>query len=192
MSIPQILLISCYELGHQPLEVAGPLGALREAGLEAAVVDLAVQPLDPRAARAARVVAIATPMQTALRLGVQAARRVRALNPRAHLCFFGLYAWLNREYLLAHGADSVIGGEAEAPLVHLARAVLAGQSPAGLPGVTTSGHENPPSLERPTLSVPYRAPLPPLEAYTRYVSQVAPQLVGYTEATKGCQLLSVR
>src|SRR4051812_20445733 len=105
MTIPSILLISCYELGHQPLEVAGPLGALRDAGLPASAVDLAVQPLDVRAARAAKVVAIATPMQTALRLGVQAARRVRALNPGAHICFFGLYAWLNREYLLAQDAD---------------------------------------------------------------------------------------
>ena len=137
MPVPQILLISCYELGHQPLEVAGPLGALRAAGLPAAAMDLAVQPLDPRAARAARVVAIATPMQTALRLGVQAGRRVRALNPRAHICFFGLYAWLNRDYLLTHGADSVIGGEAEAPLARLAQAILAGTDPAGLAGVTT-------------------------------------------------------
>ncbi len=189
MPVPQILLISCYELGHQPLEVAGPLGALRAAGLPAAAMDLAVQPLDPRAARAARVVAIATPMQTALRLGVQAGRRVRALNPRAHICFFGLYAWLNRDYLLTHGADSVIGGEAEAPLARLAQAILAGTDPAGLAGVTTLGHESQPSLERPTPTLPNRAPLPPLEAYTRYVGPVAPQLVGYTEATKGCQHL---
>src|SRR5579859_1057301 len=116
MSAPQVLLISCYELGHQPLELAWPLAALRQAGLEASAFDLAVQPFDPRAARSAKLVAIATPMQTALRLGVQAAARVRAANREAHICFFGLYAWLNQDYLLAHGADSVIGGEAEAPL----------------------------------------------------------------------------
>ena len=126
-------------------------------------------------------------MQTALRLGVQAAARVRAVNPRAHICFFGLYAWLNRDYLLAHGADSVIGGEAEAPLVQAARAVLAGNSPAGLAGVTTPGAPSQPYLERPTLPVPDRTPLAALDAYTRYVSDDAPQLVGYTEATKGCQ-----
>ncbi len=92
MTTPQILLISCYELGHQPLEVAGPLGVLRAAGLPAAAMDLAVQPLDTRAVRAARVVAIATPMQTALRLGVQAAQRVRVLNRPVRLAQSRVFA----------------------------------------------------------------------------------------------------
>jgi len=189
MPIPNVLLISCYELGHQPLELAWPLAALRQAGFAAAAFDLAVQPFDPHAAQAARLVGIATPMQTALRLGVQAAARVRAINPRAHICFFGLYAWLNRDYLLAHGADSVIGGETETPLVGLAQAVLAGQSVDHLPGVTTARSPSAPYLERPTLPVPERRSLAPLGAYTRYVSNEAPQLVAYTEATKGCQHL---
>src|SRR5258708_3726217 len=148
MSIPPVLLISCYELGHQPLELAWPLAALREAGIEAAAFDLAVQPFDPRSARAAKLVGIATPMQTALRLGVQAAARVRAVNPSAHICFFGLYAWLNRDYLLgpSGAADAVIGGEAEAPLVSLARAVLTGRGVGGLPGVTTASGPNGPLL----------------------------------------------
>jgi radical SAM superfamily enzyme YgiQ (UPF0313 family) len=189
MSTPKVLLISCYELGHQPLELAWPLAALRQAGVEAAALDLAVQPFDGPAARAASFVGIATPMQTALRLGVQAAGRVRAANPDAHICFFGLYAWLNRDYLLAHGADSVIGGEVEAPLVCLARAVLAGDDIDGLPGVTALAAESQPNLERPTFPVPHRKRLPSLEAYARYVGGEAPQLVGYTEATKGCQHL---
>ena len=33
-------------------------------------------------------------MHTALRLGVRAAAEVRALNPAAHICFYGHYAWL--------------------------------------------------------------------------------------------------
>jgi radical SAM superfamily enzyme YgiQ (UPF0313 family) len=189
MSILQVLLISCYELGHQPLELAWPLAALRQAGIEAAAFDLAVQPFDPRAARAAKLVAIATPMQTALRLGVQAAARVRAANHEAHICFYGLYAWLNKDYLLAHGANTVIGGEVEAPLVELARAVLAGDGVGDLPGVTTARAPGAPYLQRPTLPVPYRAPLAGLKAYTRYVSGHEPQLVGYAEATKGCQHL---
>jgi radical SAM superfamily enzyme YgiQ (UPF0313 family) len=189
MYTPQVLLISCYELGHQPLELAWPLAALWQAGIEAAALDLAVQPFDDRAARAATFVGIATPMQTALRLGVQAARRVRAANPNAHICFFGLYAWLNRDYLLAHEGDSVIGGEVEAPLVQLVRAALAGDQINGLPGVTTLDSESRPHLERSALPAPQRAPLPPLDAYARYVSGKAPQLVGYTEATKGCQHL---
>ena len=57
----------------------------------------------------ARVIAISVPMHTALRLGLEVAARARAVNPGAHICFFGLYATLNADYLFAHGADSVIG-----------------------------------------------------------------------------------
>ena len=42
----QILLIACYELGHQPLSVAWPMAFLERAGYHPAVLDLAVEPLD--------------------------------------------------------------------------------------------------------------------------------------------------
>ena len=67
----------------------------------------------------ARVVGISVPMHTALSLGCQVAERIRHTNPNAHICFYGLYASLNVEYLLKHLADSVIGGEYETPLVNL-------------------------------------------------------------------------
>src|SRR6516165_7948401 len=53
----RVLLISTYELGHQPLHVASPAAALRRAGHEVRCLDLSVQPWDPDAldwARAAR------------------------------------------------------------------------------------------------------------------------------------------
>src|SRR2546430_15802418 len=58
-------------------------------------------------------------MHTALRLGVRAAERIRNLNPGCFICFYGLYALLNADYLLAGVADAVIGGEFEGPLVAL-------------------------------------------------------------------------
>ena len=185
----EVLLISCYELGHQPLGLAWPLAVLQQAGIEATALDLAVQPFDEQAARAATFVGIAAPMQTALKLGVQAAERVRAANPGAHICFFGLYAWLNRGYLLAHTADSVIGGEAEGPLLQWVPAVLAGKADLAMPGVATLRADSQPHLERRRLPTPHRSTLRPLEDYARYLSAGAPQLVGYTEATKGCQHL---
>ena len=97
-----ILLISCYELGHQPLSLAWPLAALRAAGLDASTVDLAVEAFPAKRAAGADLIAVAVPMHTALRIGVDAARQARAVNSSAHLFFFGLYAWLNRGYLL-HG-----------------------------------------------------------------------------------------
>jgi radical SAM superfamily enzyme YgiQ (UPF0313 family) len=120
-----ILLVSCYELGHQPLGVALPLGFLRRAGFAAAALDISVEPFDPVKAARARFVGISVPMHTALRLGVKVAERVRAINPDAAICFFGLYAALNAEYLLAHGADYCIGGEVEEPLVALVKALAA-------------------------------------------------------------------
>ncbi len=39
----RVLLISTYELGHQPLHVASPAAALRRAGHEVRCLDLSVQ-----------------------------------------------------------------------------------------------------------------------------------------------------
>ena len=112
-----VLLISCYELGHQPLAAALPLGFLRRAGFAPDVLDIAVDPFDEDKVARARFVGISVPMHTALRLGVRVAARVREINPTAAVCFYGLYAALNADYLLDHGADYCIGGEVEASIV---------------------------------------------------------------------------
>ena len=67
----EILLIACYEMGHQPLAVAWPTAFLERAGYAPAVLDLSVEPLDAEKIRRARLVAISVPMHTALRLGVR-------------------------------------------------------------------------------------------------------------------------
>src|SRR5215467_4233445 len=108
-----ILLVSCYELGHQPLALASPLAFLERAGHAAEALDISVEPLEPSRFARARLVAISVPMHTALRLGVRVAEQIRRVNPRCHICFYGLYASLNAEYLLEHCGDSVIGGEYE-------------------------------------------------------------------------------
>src|SRR5438045_3582323 len=100
-----VLLISCYELGHQPLAVASPLGFLGRVGFAADVLDIAVDPFDPVKVQRARFVGISVPMHTALRLGMRVAERVREINPDATVCFYGLYAALNADYLLDHGGD---------------------------------------------------------------------------------------
>ncbi len=192
------LLISCYELGHQPLHLAWPLAALRADGLDALTVDLAVEPFSVEKAARADLIAIAVPMHTALRIGVSAARQARAANPSAHLCFFGLYAWLNRGYLLegADGeegmADSVVAGEAEPVLVGLAQALAAGRTLKDVAGLTTRQQEAEPHLARFTHPQPDRSTLPSLDNYAHYVFEpvgkeeaVALQS-GYVEASRGC------
>src|SRR2546427_2111978 len=64
----EILLVACYELGHQPLSLAWPAAFLERAGYRPAVMDLSVAPFDAEQVRRARLVAVAVPMHTALRL----------------------------------------------------------------------------------------------------------------------------
>src|SRR5438874_3574134 len=157
-----ILLISCYELGHQPLGVALPLGFLERAGFAPAAMDISVDIFDTAKIEQARFVGISVPMHTALRLGVRVAQRVREINPTAAICFYGLYAALNADYLLEHGGDYCIGGEVETPLVALAEALAAGP-PGAVEGVYQRGHAAQPFLRRLPFPLPVRTPLPPLE-----------------------------
>src|SRR5262245_50363464 len=92
-----ILLVSCYELGRQPLALASPAATLRAAGYAPSLLDLAQSPLDHDAVRRARFIGISVPMHTALRLGMRAAATMRGINPEARQCFYGLYASLNGE-----------------------------------------------------------------------------------------------
>lgn len=172
-----VLLVSTYELGHQPLGLAAPLAHLHAAGISARAIDAAVEPLPDAALAAADVVAISVPMHTALRLAVPVAARVRRLNPRAHICFYGLYAALNAAYLLRTCADSVIGGEVEEPLVRLVRR-LAGSAGPDERVITFLG--------RPAYLPPHRDGLPPLSRYAHLVHGERLALAGCVEASRGC------
>src|SRR5436305_10582325 len=131
-----ILLISCYELGHQPFHLASLHTLLRQAGYFPVPVDTSVEPLTDSAILNARFVGISVPMHTALRLGQSIAQRIRSLNPSAHICFYGLYALLNANYLLQGTIDSAIGGEYEGPLLQLIAALEHGKTDP-IPGVST-------------------------------------------------------
>src|SRR5512137_2256766 len=123
----EVLLVSTYELGHQPQGIASPAAFLSRAGFRPSSLDLAVEPFDAARVRAARLVAISVPMHTALRLGIDAAARVRAANPGAAIVFHGTYAPLHAPLLIEAGASAVLGGECEEELVALVLAVERGQ-----------------------------------------------------------------
>ncbi len=181
----EILLVACYELGHQPSGIAVPKAFLERAGYRPAALDLQVEPLDPERVRAARLVALSVPMHTALRLGLEAARRIRALNPGAALCFHGLYAPLNAPLLRAAGAAAVLGGECEEELVALAGALERGE-PGGRfvqEGAAAA------SLDRLDFPVPSREGLPPPARYARLADASGERLAGHAEATRGCKHL---
>ncbi len=180
-----ILLVACYELGRQPLTVAWPAAFLERAGYAPAVLDLSVEPFDVEKVARARLICVSVPMHTALRLGAGLAARVRAVNPRCHLAFYGLYATLNADYLLAHGADSVLSGEVEADLVDLARALAA--AGASRAAAARSGAVPGPVLRKLDFPVPSRAALPALKLYAHVDKGGRLELAGHVEASRGCR-----
>ncbi len=182
----EIVLVACYELGHQPLAVAWPAAVLERAGYRPAVMDVSVEPLDEDALARARVVAVSVPMHTALRLGLEVAARVRAVNVAAHVCFFGLYATLNADLLFARGVDSVIAGEAEAPLLALIEALERGDT-GPVPGVGRPGQPAAPHLRRLDFPVPSRAALPSIKKYAHLEHEGRMELTAYAETTRGCR-----
>src|SRR5437667_11571016 len=115
----RVLLVSTYELGHQPLHVAAPAAALRRAGHEVRALDLSVDDWDADAFEWADKVAFSVPMHTAMRLAMAAARRLARRKP---LCFYGLYAHLADGSGLA---ERMIGGEYTDGLVAWARGARA-------------------------------------------------------------------
>ena len=175
-----VLLVACYELGHQPLTLAWPAAFLERRGYAPAVMDLSVEPFDTEKVRQARVVAVSVPMHTALRLGVRVAQRVREINPGCHLAFYGLYATLNADYLRSHGVDSVLAGEVEQALVELVESVEAGRAPS-VPAA--------PRLQKLSFPQPNRHRLPSLKQYARLERDGRQELAGYVEASRGCRHL---
>jgi radical SAM superfamily enzyme YgiQ (UPF0313 family) len=181
-----ILLISCYELGHQPFHLASLQAMLRKAGYFPVSVDTAVEPLTDETICRACFVAISVPMHTALRLGEQIAQRVRTVNPSAHICLYGLYALLNADHLLLETIDSAIGGEYEIPLLKLIVSLEKGSRDA-VPGVCTRTTKSDPWIQRTPFLVPERIHFPPLERYARLQWNGELRIAGYTEATRGCK-----
>lgn len=179
------VLLSTYDLGHQPFALASAAAWLRRAGASVTCNDLAVEALDRDAIRAARLIAIHLPMHTATRLAAAVAPEIKALNGAAHICFFGLYAPLNAAFLYRIGADSVIGGEFENAMADLYRRLAAGD------GDGDSGRPAPViSFEKQRFLVPERDGLPPLARYgTVALGGGRPRIIGYTEASRGCKHL---
>ena len=181
----KIVLISTYELGRQPFGLASPAAWLRKRGHEVTCLDLSRQELDEAAVRAAEMIAIYLPMHTATRLAVRLMPRLRAENPRAHFCCYGLYAPMNEAYLRSLGTETVLGGEFEAGLVRLAERL------ASVPGDSGDAWDEAViSLERLAFEVPDRTELPPIAKYAHLIVPAdGYRIVGSTEASRGCKHL---
>src|SRR3954452_12264815 len=125
----RVLLVSTYELGHQPLHVASPAAALHRAGHEVRCLDLSVERWDTRALEWSQAVGFSVPMHTAMRLAMRAAAGVRRARPELPVCFYGLYAPVSRDLTVGALADRVIAGEYEPALTAWVGALAAGGPP---------------------------------------------------------------
>jgi len=187
MKIPgEILLISCYELGHQPIALASPLAFLEKAGYHPDAIDLSIQKLNMSKVRRARLVAISVPMHTALRIGAVVATQIREANAACHITFFGLYSSLNKDALLEKAADSVIGGEYETALVSLVQS-LEESGDRSIEGVSTRQKDAETLLTHLPFIAPSRTRLPSLEKYAHLEEGGTLRQVGYVEASRGCR-----
>lgn len=176
------LLISTYELGHQPFGVASPAAWLQQAGIDVRCLDLSREPLREDLVKQADFIGFYLPMHTATRLAARVTPAVKELNPAAHLCFYGLYAPLNAEFLRKLGAHTILGGEFEEELVKAAERVRA--------HAVASGTEPVVSMERLKFLTPQRSGLPRLERYARVEQPgFGSRVAGYTEASRGCKHL---
>jgi radical SAM superfamily enzyme YgiQ (UPF0313 family) len=198
----KVVLISTYELGRQPFGLASPAAWLRGAGANVTCVDVSRETLREEVVRAADLVAFYVPMHTAARLAVALLPAIVELNPRAHLCFYGLYAPVNEPYLRGLGVGAILGGEFEEGLRSLVERLTAGETNGDGAGCLLSnatGHspvqapvQSEPliSLGRQKFVTPDRSGMVALEKYARLIVPGGEtRVVGYTEASRGCKHL---
>ncbi|MGH9704536.1 MAG: CUAEP/CCAEP-tail radical SAM (seleno)protein, partial [Candidatus Acidiferrales bacterium] len=177
-----VVLISTYELGRQPFGLASPAAWLRKDGAKVTCLDLSRESFQENLIRDAGLLAFYVPMHTATRLAIQWIQPVRELNPKAHLCFYGLYAPVNEAHLRELGVGTILGGEFEQGLVDLASRLRA--------DANGTQKERVISLERQNFLVPDRTGMPPLADYVRLLMPSGEtRTAGYTEASRGCKHL---
>jgi radical SAM superfamily enzyme YgiQ (UPF0313 family) len=203
-----VILISTYELGHQPFGLASPAAWLQAAGARVICLDLALQSFAPELVEDAGLVAFYVPMHTATRLAGPVIEQVRAVNPRAHLCCYGLYAPVNEPFLRGLGVQTILGGEFESGLVSLCRRLIAtlddrrqttddapqfvDDTQSSIVHRPSSGLQPEPriSLAKQLFLAPDRSGLPALTAYAHLqLADGHQRTVGYTEASRGCKHL---
>jgi radical SAM superfamily enzyme YgiQ (UPF0313 family) len=169
----KVLLVSTYELGHQPLHVASPAARLGSSGHDVSLLDLAVDTFDARVLEGMDAVAISVPMHTAMRLAQRTVERIRSLTPTLPIALYGLYAHMG----VIEGVDRVIVGEYEGQLSAWVEALLGGESGSGVSV----------DVGRQEFLVPDRSGLPDLGSYAHLSFGDHHRRVGYVEASHGCR-----
>ena len=178
VKFPNVVLISTYDLGHQPYSIALASALVGRTGAKVLCNDLAVDELASEDISNADLVALHLPMHTATRLAVEVLPRIRQLNRRVTIVCYGNYAVMNKSYLISAGVNVVLGGEAETALADLCMP-LAEYKAANI--------QDP---QRQRYILPDRTGLAGLSEYSHLIPpEGVPKLAGYTESTRGCKHL---
>ncbi len=179
----KVVLVSPYEIGRQPFALAEPAAWLKGDGFNVECIDLANQPFNESQFSGARLIAIHLIMHAGARLAADIIPHIVSTFPNASVCVYGLYAPVNDAYFRALGCEFVFGGESEADLLSLCRAL---RDEAGTDDYRTTRN----SLDKLKFITPDRAGLPALD---RYSSLLMPdgtaRTVGFVEASRGCKHL---
>ncbi len=173
----RVVLISPYELGRQPFNLAEAAAWFGRAGIACACIDLSQQALDPALLREAEYVALYLGMHTATRIAAAALPRIRALAPHARLAAFGLYAPGNAAWLNSLGVEATFGGESEPDLLSWVQGGTASASP---------------TVRRARIEFlrPDRSGLPDLSRYARLLlADGSTKRIGFAEGSRGCKHL---
>ncbi len=175
----RVLIVSTYELGHQPVHAASPAAALQAAGHEVRALDLAVEMWDESELEGMDALAFSVPMHTAMRIAVSAAQAARRTRPELPICFYGLYGEMAPALDPSHPMDRALAGEYEPALVAWVDALAGVNGPVSVPSEVIQLTKHP-------YSAPARELLPPIDRYARLAIGGQERLAGYVEASHGC------
>ena len=177
----RVLLVSTYELGHQPFGLASPAAWLNRVGASVRCIDLSREPFRAGDFENVDFVGFYMHMHTATRLAGQLIPKVAQINENAHLCAYGLYAPMNESFLRSLGVTSIVGGEFEEELAKLVSQLKNGGACTPLSTV---------SFARQQFVRPDRSTLPALSTYSQLMlPDGSRRVAGYTEASRGCKHL---
>lgn len=120
-----IVVVSSFEGGYQPVTALSAYTALKNAGFQnTSFHDTYVDGVSDDIFKDAGLVAIAVPLFDALQAGLRLSEMIKSAKPEAKIVFFGQYATLNAGRLPGRYADYAVCGEWEQPLINLANYVF--------------------------------------------------------------------
>tara|TARA_Y100001970_G_scaffold16755_1_gene18865 strand:- start:2289 stop:3725 length:1437 start_codon:yes stop_codon:yes gene_type:complete len=178
-----IVAISLYDLGHQPLPLAAAAAIFKKHSCDFSLIDLSISNLNEDEITAADIILISVPMHTAARMALNILPTLKELNPDAHISAFGLYAIQLEDSLSENYLDSAFAGEFEPNLELLLQEYVKGNN-SHVSSKTWEKLRT--DFARQKFFVPERKKLPNLNEYAKIQYRDNEKINGYIETSRGC------